>query len=80
MSDNGNGQPQNLVQATGQVANKVVSSLSSQPTLLMLMLLNAIMVGGATYLLLKREEYRQVERAQLVKILERCTDSIRPLP
>jgi uncharacterized protein HemX len=80
VNDDGNGRPNTVTQAVGQVANKITSSLGSQPILLVLVLLNAIMIGGAAHLLLKREEYRQVEREQLMKIIDRCADKINSPP
>jgi hypothetical protein len=62
----------NLVQASGQVADKVVSTLGAQPQMLLVVLLNVAMIAGAGVFLLKQEEYRHSERAEIIRLINTC--------
>jgi len=61
-----------VVQASGEVANRVVSSLGAQPVLLVIILLNVIMCLSAGWYLLKQEEFRHAERLRFLATVERC--------
>lgn len=52
------------------VATGVVDALKAQPTLLVVVLLNCVMVAGACFFLLRLEEYRHLERLELFKLID----------
>lgn len=62
-------EPQNVVQATGRVATSLIDGLKSQPSLLMLMILNVFMFGLIAWAT-DRNTDRRIKRETL--ILERC--------
>jgi hypothetical protein len=57
------------INASGDIAKSVVSSLGASPALLALICLNVAVLGLAAWVMTKREENQHAERMSL---LERC--------
>jgi hypothetical protein len=55
-----------------QPVNKAINALHGTPMLLVLAVLNFMMFGMITYLIIKSAEYRFHERTELVKLLGAC--------
>ena len=64
-----------IVQATGAVANRVVSSLGAQPALLVIVLLNLVMVGSNLWITVSQEQLQHEVRSNIIDIIKTC---IRP--
>jgi hypothetical protein len=62
------------VSAAGELVKSVAATLHRQPTLLVVLILNAMMIAGASAVLLRVEDHRAAERRM---VLERC---LAPLP
>lgn len=64
--------PAGAIAQIGMSARETIGALSTQPILLVIVLLNMLMIGTAGWFFLKQEEYRHEERIELVKLLMRC--------
>jgi hypothetical protein len=61
-----------MLNGVGEVAKTVASSLGGAPVLLFVVVLNVLMVSGATYFLSKQEQYRHLERMQVMGLFADC--------
>ena len=57
---------------TGDAINRVTSALQGAPMLLVLLLINISTLGVITWLTVKAAEGEAIERAGLIKLLDRC--------
>jgi len=64
--------PPGAVAQIGLSARDTIGALSTQPILLVIVILNMMMIGTGGWFFLKQEEYRHEERIELVKLLMRC--------
>ena len=64
--------PPGAVAQIGLSARDTIGALSTQPILLVIVLLNMMMIGTGGWFFLKQEEYRHEARIELVKLLMRC--------
>lgn len=55
--------------AAGESAREAVRSLGAQPVLLLVVILNMVFAGVAGWFFIKLEEYRHVERMQIMQLL-----------
>jgi hypothetical protein len=69
MTDTGNG---GIAGAVSRPVSKAIGALSGTPMLLVLTLLNVMMFGMMTYLIVQSAQYRFKERADLIQMLTRC--------
>jgi hypothetical protein len=56
--------------------SKVVSALHGTPMLLVLVVLNLVILGMATYLIKARSSAMQAERTELITSLNKCIDEL----
>jgi hypothetical protein len=61
-----------MIHATGEYAHRILDSLKATPALLLLVILNGLFLLTAGWFLLKQEEYRNIERLEIVQLLGRC--------
>jgi CHASE1-domain containing sensor protein len=62
----------NIVQASGRVAENIVSGLANTPTLLFIILLNVTMIVAAAYYLAEQERNRINTANQITDLLRLC--------
>lgn len=67
-----NEQPQNVVQATGRVAEGIVGGLSAQPGLLLIVVLNVAMFVMIGLLVYRSSEMRMAANAEIAELLRLC--------
>ena len=72
-------QPQNLVQASGRVAEGIIGGFQGAPTLLLIVILNVCFMIVAGYYLLKQDEQRNVIGIELVGLIRACILETAPL-
>lgn len=70
----GEQQPAGIVQASGRVAENIVSGLANTPVLLFIILLNVTMIVAAAYYLAKQEESRIATAMQITELLKLCIE------
>jgi hypothetical protein len=64
--------PQNIVQASGRVAESIVGGLVHTPTLLLIVLLNLSMIFAAAYYLDRQEAHRINTANRITDLLSLC--------
>ena len=72
MSEHGPPLPQTLTQAGGRVAESLVGGFTGAPALLLLLVIQIFGMAMAGYFLLRQEDYRHLERIEIVAILKAC--------
>jgi hypothetical protein len=61
-----------MLNGIGEAAKSVASSLGGSPVLLVVVLLNVLMISGAAYFLARQEQYRHLERMQVMGLFADC--------
>ena len=56
------------------LGSKIIGTLSGTPMLLVLTLLNVMMFGMITYLIVQSAQYRFKERADIIQLLTECME------
>jgi hypothetical protein len=64
--------PQTLTQAGSRVAEGLLFGFAGAPALLLILVIDCAAMFAAAYFLLRQEDYRHLERVEIVTLLQAC--------
>jgi len=72
MSEDARAPPQTIAQAGSRVAESLVGGFVGAPALLLILVIDCAAMFAAAYFLLRQEDYRHLERVEIVRLLQAC--------